>query len=117
MAQTLTEDYNVVTSRNSVSSTRKVMLDRLAADMAAKPNLIYQRTPDKIQVFEAWQMASETGNWTGSWTESNGDKIQLSGTYYAKWHRVDNRWLIRAEIFTPLTCTGGAYCDSSPLGK
>ncbi len=115
MAQTLTADYNLVTSRNAVSSTRSVMMGRLGADMAAKPDLVYHRATVAVRIFKEWGMASESGTWTGSWTEPNGDRIKLSGTYYAKWHRIDGQWKIRAEIFTPLSCTGGAYCDKGPL--
>lgn len=114
MLLTLTEDYHVITSRNAESSTAKAMAERLFADMQVKPDLIYVRTPSAVDVYEKWKMAGESGTWVGSWTENN-QKIQLSGTYYAKWHKVDEQWLIRAEIFTPLTCSGGAYCDSPPF--
>jgi hypothetical protein len=111
---TLTPDYHVITSRNAESSTAKAMAERLFADMQAKPDLIYVRTPSAIDVFQGWKMASESGTWTGSWTE-NGEKIQLTGTYYAKWHKVGDQWLIRAEIFTPVNCVGGAYCEPQPF--
>ena len=112
--RTLTVDYHVITSRNAESNTAKAMVERLGADMQAKPDLIYVRTPFAIEVFEAWKMASESGTWTGSWTE-NGEKVRLTGTYYAKWHKVADQWQIRAEVFTPLTCNGGAYCDKAPF--
>lgn len=108
---TLTEDYHVITSRNAESVGRSAMLTRFAADA---PDVVYIRTPDVIQVFPEWNMASETGTWVGRWSD-NGDPIELSGTYYAKWHRMDGQWLIRAEIFTPLICKGGQYCKEGPL--
>ena len=108
---TLAPDYHVVTSRNSESSGRQAMLARFAAD--AK-DVIYVRTPDAIRVFPEWKMASETGTWIGRWSQSE-EKIELSGTYFAKWHKVDGVWLIRAEIFVPLKCTGGKYCDQGPI--
>lgn len=111
----LTLDYNVITSRNAASAERSVVLRRLAADWSAKPDLFYIRTPGSIEVFAEWSMASETGTWVGTWTEANGDKIELSGSYYAKWHNVAGQWLIRAEIFTPLSCSGGSYCSQGPL--
>lgn len=115
LARTLLPDYNVVTSRNSASSRRSEMLSRLQADWGVKPDLVYKRTPENIEVFANWRMASETGSWVGTWTESNGDKIRLTGTYYAKWHKEADQWRIRAEVFTPLTCEGGVYCQQSPL--
>ena len=112
--RTLTADYHVITSRNAESGTANAMAERLMTDMQAKPDLIYVRTPSAIDIFPNWKMASESGTWTGSWTE-NGEKIRLTGTYYAKWHRIGDQWLIRAEIFTPLTCEGGTYCSKSPI--
>lgn len=115
LAMTLTEDYHVVTSRNAVSVNRSSMLARLAADWSSKPDLIYLRSTSAIEVFGQWQMAGENGTWEGTWTEANGDRIKLTGNYYAKWHKVHGAWLIRAEIFTALKCEGGHYCDKGPL--
>lgn len=115
LAAALTPDYTVVTSRNAVSMERRVLFIRLAEDWLKKPDLVYRRTPERVDVNPAWRMAGETGSWVGTWTEANGEMIRLSGTYYAKWHNVDGRWLIRAEIFTPLRCEGGEYCRHSPI--
>jgi Domain of unknown function (DUF4440) len=117
LTKALTPDYNVVTSRNSVSADRPTMLKRLSADWSTKPDLVYHRKPTTINVFPAWRMAGEQGTWTGRWTEPNGDKIVLFGEYYAKWHRIGSNWFIRAEIFTPLRCEGGTYCNEGPLDK
>lgn len=114
MARTLTDDYHIVTSRNA-ANMKSEMLVRLGEDMTAKPDLVYRRTPDEIHVYPQWKMAGESGTWRGNWTEPNGDKIELTGTYYAKWHKLSDGWKIRAEIFTPLTCTGGKYCEQGPL--
>lgn len=111
MGATLTEDYHVITSRNAESVGRSAMLKRFASDA---PDVVYIRTPDVIQVFPEWNMASETGTWLGKWSDK-GNPIELSGTYYAKWHQVNGKWLIRAEIFTPLACKGGPYCEQGPL--
>jgi len=116
IARTLTADYHVITSRNT-ESTRSMMLSSLAADMQAKPDLVYQRNPEVIRIFSEWGMASEYGQWSGHWTEPDGGKVFLKGTYYAKWHLVEEKWLIRAEIFTPLVCSGEPYCSSLPLVK
>ncbi len=115
LSRTLTPDYVVVTSRNAVNVERHTMVERLAADWSVKPDLVYVRTPELIDVNADWHMAGEVGTWVGTWTEANGEAIRLTGTYYAKWHKIDGRWSIRAEIFTPLTCQGGAYCDQSPI--
>lgn len=111
LGNTLAVDYHVITSRNAESSGRGVMLRRFASDA---PDVIYVRTPEVIRVFSEWKMASESGNWVGRWTAGE-DKIELSGAYFAKWHKVDGRWLIRAEVFVPLACSGGKFCEQGPL--
>lgn len=112
--QSLSPDYIIVSSRNFQVGKRENVIT-LGQDMSAKPDLVYRRTPQTINIYPQWKMASESGAWRGSWTEPNGDKIELTGTYYAKWHKLSDGWKIRAEIFTPLTCTGGKYCDQGPL--
>ena len=114
LASTLTSDYHVVTSRNAEVSSRHAMLERFAGDFASKPDINYVRTAEKINVFSQWSMASETGNWVGRWTE-NGEHIEVTGSYFAKWHKVDGAWKIRTEVFVPLSCSGGALCDKSPI--
>jgi ketosteroid isomerase-like protein len=114
MAAFWTSDFHIITSRNSEMSGKNTNRERMESEFSGKPDVLYVRTPQTIQVFEAWSMASESGTWTGSWTE-NAQKIELTGTYMAKWHKVDGAWLIRAEVFVPLTCSGGAYCDKSPI--
>jgi len=114
MSSLWTSDYHIITSRNSEMSGRVANRERFAAEFANKPDVLYVRTPETIQVFSQWNMAAETGKWVGHWTEK-GQLIELTGTYFAKWHKVDDRWQIRAEVFVPLTCSGGPYCDDSPI--
>lgn len=114
MAKTLAPDYHIITSRNAENG-KSDMLIRLGEDMTKIPDLVYRRTPETIKVYPQWKMAGESGTWNGSWTEPNGDRIELTGTYYAKWHKLDDGWKIRAEIFTALTCSGGRYCEKGPL--
>lgn len=114
MASFWTSDFHIITSRNSEMSGKNTNRERMESEFSSKPDVLYVRTPQTVQVFEAWGMASENGTWVGSWTE-NGQKIELTGTYMAKWHKLDGSWLIRAEVFVPLTCSGGAYCDKSPI--
>lgn len=114
LASIWTWDYHVVTSRNFEVSGRRANRDRFASEFSSKSELIYVRTPADIKVFNPWNMAAETGTWTGHWKE-NEESIDLKGSYFAKWHKVNGRWLIRAEIFVPAKCSGGKYCDESPI--
>ena len=35
----------------------------------------------------------------------------LTGNYQALWRREKGKWLVDAEIFIPLKCVGGNYCQ------
>ncbi|MBA4145947.1 MAG: hypothetical protein DI538_20970 [Azospira oryzae] len=109
-----TADYHMLTSRNAEVSGAANAAHKFAEEFNVRPDVIYTRTPDKVDVFTAWNMAAEQGHWTGQWTDHN-EVISVSGTYFAKWHYVNQQWLIRAEVFVPLACAGGAFCDQSPL--
>jgi hypothetical protein len=59
-------------------------------------------------------MAAENGEWIGRWQEADAEII-IKGTYYAKWHKVNDKWKIRAEIFVPLSCEGSKFCGIKPF--
>lgn len=103
-------DYHIISSRNAETSGRRANAERFATEFAAKPDVVYVRTPGEIKVFAKWNMASEFGTWVGHWTE-DGKQVELKGTYLAKWHKLQGEWKIRAEIFVPLSCTGGKICE------
>jgi len=113
IAEFWTKDFHIVSSRNSELSGRESMRQSFAQEFKLKPNVVYIRTPVTIQVYENWDMASEIGTWTGQWKEPDG-LVKLTGTYYAKWHKLNSVWKIRAELFTPLTCDGSKLCDQKP---
>ena len=113
VADFCTEDYTAVSSRNFEIKGIEGEQKALATEYRTKKEVIYVRTPLQVDVFEAWNMASEIGNWTGQWQENDG-LVKLSGTYYAKWHKVKGSWKIRVEVFTPLTCSGSKFCEQTP---
>ena len=114
VAEFLTEDFHIVSSRNSELSGRESMRQSFAQEFKLKGDVVYVRTPITIQVYEDWDMASESGTWIGQWQESD-DLVKLTGSYYAKWHKLNGAWKIRAEIFTPLACEGSKFCDQKPV--
>ncbi len=115
LASIWTDDYHIVSSRNAESSGRDANRERFAKEFATRHDLIYIRTPETIEVFQPWNMAAENGSWVGRWTDEKGSSIEISGTYHAKWHKINGNWMIRAEIFTPLKCKGGDFCGQSPI--
>jgi ketosteroid isomerase-like protein len=113
MVKYWTDEIVVVTSRNTRFVGKDQYASGLGQEFAAKPDVVYIRTPETIEIFSSWEMAAETGRWLGAW-KSNDEKIEVTGTYYAKWKKVNEQWLITAEVYTPLRCSGGSYCEEVP---
>jgi ketosteroid isomerase-like protein len=108
-----TDDIIVITSRNAKFIGKDQYAAGLGLEFKSKEDVVYVRTPETIEVFPAWEMAAESGRWIGNW--KNGDEaIEVVGTYYAKWKKINSQWLISAEIYTPLKCSGGNYCRDVP---
>lgn len=112
LAMCWTADIHVISSRNSELSGKKNNQEAFSKEFDA--GKIFIRTPTQIQVFEDWNMAGEQGNWEGRWRDGE-NSIEVSGSYFAKWHRIEGNWLIRSETFVPLQCTGSPFCDKSPI--
>jgi ketosteroid isomerase-like protein len=103
----------VVTSNSIHRESRAANVQSFADQFRTRPDVVYRRTPGEVRVFTPWLMASEYGRWTGSWTDADG-KIQLTGSYFAKWRKIDDEWFVESETYVPETCTGGAYCTTVP---
>lgn len=106
-------DANFVSSVGRVTAGADENARFMQAAFERRPDTTWVRTPTHIDVYEAWQVASEAGRWVGTWTEPDG-AVRIEGTYLAQWRRIEGRWLIRAELFVPLTCAGSAYCEAHP---
>ena len=107
------DDLHVVTSTSAQAAGRAANRERMAAQFKNRPDTVYVRTPATIDVYPAWAIASERGEWTGKWTEPDG-KLEIGGTYQAQWRKLDGQWLIQAELFVPTRCTGAKYCTQRP---
>ncbi len=106
-------NVSIVTSTGAHADSRDENAGRMAAQFTRRPDTIYVRTPAAIEVFAAWQVASERGEWTGRWSEPDG-VVEIAGTYLAQWRKVDGTWRIQAEVFVPTRCTGSRYCAARP---
>jgi uncharacterized protein (TIGR02246 family) len=107
------DDVHVVSSTSSQTAGRTANRDRMAAQFKNRPDTIYVRKPVTVEVFAPWNVASERGEWTGKWTEPDG-VLEIGGTYQAQWRKIDDRWLIQAELFVPTHCKGSKYCSARP---
>jgi ketosteroid isomerase-like protein len=106
-------DILVLTSRNAQNIGRQQNAQAFANEFKARPTVVYVRTSDKVEVSLSTGMASETGTWVGRW-KNDAESIVVGGTYYAKWIKSGDQWLIRAEIYTLLNCQGDSYCNTLP---
>jgi ketosteroid isomerase-like protein len=106
-------DVHIVSSTSAQGTGRESNQQRMSQQFARRPDTVYVRSPRTIDVFAAWAVASERGEWTGRWTEPDGT-LEIGGTYQAQWRKVDGRWLIQAELFVPTRCQGSAYCARRP---
>ena len=77
------------------------------ADLESPEGLHYIRSPDRIRVSPDGTRALETGLWEGRERRDGGAVVTGGGGYTAYWRRVDDRWLIHAEIFVSLRPPGG----------
>jgi ketosteroid isomerase-like protein len=106
-------DYVGMSSANVLVLGRDAKREDFANQFAARPNIVYVRTPTSITVNTAWAHAGENGRWSGEWT-LNGGTTRTGGIYFAKWRKEDGVWRILAETFVQTSCSGTPYCDTPP---
>jgi ketosteroid isomerase-like protein len=107
------DNVHVVSSTSAQTAGRAQNQQRMAAQFASRPDTVYIRRSGAVDVYPAWAVASEHGEWTGRWTEPDG-ALEIGGSYLAQWRKVDGQWLIQAELFVPTRCTGSRYCRQRP---
>jgi ketosteroid isomerase-like protein len=107
------DDVHVVSSTSVQTGGREANKQRMARQFANRPDTLYVREPESIDVYTPWTVAAERGRWTGRWTEPDGI-MTIEGTYLAQWRKIDGQWLIQAELFVPTRCGGSKYCSGRP---
>ncbi len=93
-------DVQVTTSTGTGCTGAIANRERLAATLRRLPDVRWQRTAHKVEVFAAADIAAEHGAWEGRWSDVDG-LVRTGGSYFAQWRRLDGRWLIQAEVFVP----------------
>ncbi len=102
----LAPSYHIVTGRSGQSHGADEEARRWTEMFRSDPTTFYRRMTRDVSINEDWGMAEELGNWKGNYT-SHGVLVYASGVYAAKWQRATNGdWVLQAEMFTTLTCTG-----------
>lgn len=106
-------EFSTVSSTNVQSVGRDVVRARLVELFRTRPDVVYVREPDTIEVNRSWGQAAESGHWTGRWTQADGVTL-VGGSYFAKWRKVDGRWQLLTEVFVQTSCSGSGYCNQPP---
>lgn len=106
-------DVSVLSSTGAQATGHAANAANLARQFERRPDTLYIRTPNAIEIFTAWAVATERGEWVATWTEPDGP-LRIGGSYQAQWRLSDGRWLIQGELFVPTYCEGGAYCARHP---
>ena len=79
-----------------------VLWEELYSD---NPDVVYVRTPTKIDLSTYLPRAAENGTWVGNWTSDKGP-VEMGGSYAASWIKVEGQWKIQSEMFVTLYCKG-----------
>ncbi len=106
-------DIHVVSSTSTQTAGADANARSMAGAFARRSDTKWVRNTTRIRVFDAWQVASEEGEWIGTWTDADGP-VRITGTYLAQWRNTNGTWRIQAEVFVPVACEGGAYCRQHP---
>lgn len=106
-------DVHVVSSTGAQNAGAAANQRAMQTQFDRRPDTKWVRTPGRITANERWAVASEDGAWVGTWTDADGP-VRITGRYLAQWRRIAGVWRIQAEVFVPLQCTGGAYCERRP---
>ena len=107
------DDVHVVSSTSAQTAGRDANQRRFAVQFTNRPDTVYVRTPQAIEVYAPWDVAAERGEWAGRWTEPDG-ALTIGGTYLAQWRKIGGRWLIQGELYVPTDCHGSKYCSQRP---
>ncbi|MEO1201479.1 MAG: nuclear transport factor 2 family protein [Pseudomonadota bacterium] len=101
----LSEDFVITISTGAIERSRDAHLASFAAHFDEFPDVVYVRTPARIDVSAAFPLAIESGEWKGSRTTEDG-RYENGGRYTAAWRKTDDGWKIYSELYVGLYCDG-----------
>ena len=113
IAEVYLDDFFILTSTNGLFTGKEAVQGIYQFVFDNRENVLFVRTPTAITVNTEWNMASENGNWVGTWIVDD-EQIEVGGDYYAKWHKIDGVWKMRCEVYTQFDCSGEVVCNNRP---
>lgn len=107
------DNFFILTSTNGYFDGKENVQGIYQSVFDSRTDVLFVRSPYDITTNLDWNMASEQGTWTGTW-KVNDEEIEVGGDYYAKWHKIDNTWKLRSEVYTQHECSGDVVCNNKP---
>lgn len=101
-AAELAEDCRVLASTGALVSNRAMMRAAFVRAFAQPHFHSFVREPERIDIAVSRETAAERGRWRSQW-HRQARKTGADGVYLARWSLCEGRWLIRSELFIPLT--------------
>lgn len=105
----LAEDVTTITGTDSdLFNGREMQLALWQSEFENADRAIYVRSTECVQISPTFPIAMEYGTWRG---ERPAKQNFATGSYSAKWRRVEGTWLLESEIFMTEAC-GGDFCPA-----
>lgn len=115
IAGILAADVLLITGTDSdVYRGRDVQLDLWRTDGTSAERDIYVRTPSCIQPSPTFPIAMEYGTWRGG-RSPEADSF-ASGSYSAKWRKINGIWLLEVETYMTERCNG-RFCPTEEAAQ
>lgn len=99
------DEYQITTSLGQLTQGRDGEAGSWQELFSTRQNVLYVRTPETVEMSDAYPLAAETGTWVGTWSTPDGG-VRTGGRYSAMWRQVDGEWKVRSELFVALYCEG-----------
>ena len=99
------DEYQITTSLGQLTQGRDGEADSWRELFSTRQDVLYVRTPETIEMSDAYPLAAESGTWVGTWLTPDGG-VRTGGSYSAMWRQVDGEWKVRSELFVALYCEG-----------
>lgn len=100
-----TDDVEIRRGLGQLVVGREAYRKLFATTHSPDSTLVYVREPSHVDVSPTWPLAFETGVWVGHLGRASGPSV-IRGRYSAQWVKRAGRWLIRAEVYVALSCSG-----------
>jgi ketosteroid isomerase-like protein len=113
VAAAWTDDVTVRRALGHPLAGRAAARQALEPAVPADRRIVYQRFTRDVDISAQWPLAFETGVWEGRLGSIEGPVV-IGGRFSAQWVKRGSDWLIRAEVFVALSCSG-VGCASAAL--